>query len=206
MIELRGKHLTDLAKGVDVAHSVDTVPVIHELAGMSSVWNKADFKDRDGRVYRRSHFTPMTLADVEREFADRLVEKQTFQGNLLLNEGINEAFLLICALGSPTAFSAAAAYLGAGDSATAAVATQTGLQASSNKYYQAMDAAFPTSGTQKATWKSTFGTAVANFDWNECTVANGNSDSAKNLNRKVQAMGTKTSAVSRVLTLDITLS
>jgi hypothetical protein len=170
------------------------------------LWNVWDFEDHDEKVYRCSHFTPTSLRDLEREFRNRLVRKHAFVGNLLLNEGIDEAWLIICNLGSPTKFDNSHAYIGVGDSNTAAAATQTGLQASSNKLYKGMDASYPTTGTQKATWKSTFDTGEANFDWNEITVANGNSDSAKNLNRKVQAMGTKGSSVSRVATLDITLA
>jgi hypothetical protein len=59
-----------------------------------------------------------------------------------------------------------------------------------NKYFKGMDSGYPTYGTaQKATWRSTFGPDEANFAWNEITVVNGPDDTAKNLNRKVQAMG-----------------
>jgi len=120
-------------------------------------------------------------------------EVKEFEYNLLLNEGINELWTLICGTGA-TQFSNAAAYMGVGDSATAADATQTGLQAVTNKLYKAMDTSYPTYGSsQKATWRATFGADDANFHWQEITVANGNSDAAKNLNRKVQDMGTKPS-------------
>jgi len=129
-----------------------------------------------------------------------------FAGNVLLNEGINELWTLVCGTGA-TQFSNAAAYMGVGDSATAADATQTGLQAATNKLYKAMDATYPTYGaSQKATWRATFGSADANFAWNEITVANGGSDASKNLNRLVQAMGTKASGSTWVATLEITLS
>jgi len=59
---------------------------------------------------------------------------------------------------------------------------------------------------QKATWQATFGSDEANFTWNEITVANGNSDSAMNLNRKVQSMGTKASGTTWVVQVSITLS
>jgi hypothetical protein len=70
-----------------------------------------------------------------------------------------------------------------------------------------MDGGYPTYGTnQKATWKSTFTALVGNFDWREFTVANGNSDAAKNLNRKVSSQGTKASGQVWELTLEITLA
>jgi len=40
-------------------------------------------------------------------------------------------------------------------------------------------------------FRATFGPNEANFDWREWTVANGDSDAAVNLNRKVQDMGRK---------------
>jgi len=129
-----------------------------------------------------------------------------FEGNLLLNEGIDELWTLVAGTGA-TKFDNANAYMGVGDSATAADPVQTGLQAATNKFYKAMDASYPTYGaSQKATWRSTFASAEANFAWNEITVANGNSDAAKNLNRKVQDMGTKASGSTWVATLEITLS
>lgn len=128
------------------------------------------------------------------------------EGNLLLNEGINELWTILCSA-TGTKFDNTNAYLGVGDSSAAENATQTGLQAATNKLYKAMEASYPTYGTsQKATWKSSFGSAEANFAWNEFTVANGNSDASKNLNRKVSSQGTKTSGQTWELTLEITLS
>lgn len=126
--------------------------------------------------------------------------------NLLLNEGINELWTLVAGTGG-TKFDESNAYLGVGDSATGASAAQTGLQAVTNKAYVAVDAGFPTYGTaQKATWQATFDGSTANHAWNEFTVANGNSDAADNLNRLVEAEGTKTSGQVWQLTLEITIS
>jgi hypothetical protein len=126
--------------------------------------------------------------------------------NLMLNEGINEMWKLVAG-GTATAFNNSNSYLGVGDDSTPAAATQTGLLASSNKYYQAMDGSFPTYGTlQKITFQSTFGASVANFSWQEFTVANGNSDSAINLDRLVLDQGIKILNQVWVLSLVITLS
>lgn len=136
----------------------------------------------------------------------KFIEESIIDGNLLLNEGINLLWSL-AAGGAGTDFGNANAYLGVGDSSTAASASQTGLQAATNKLYKAMDASYPTYGTdQKITFKATFTSAEANFDWNEFTVANGNSDAAVNLNRKVSTQGTKVSGQTWELTLEITLS
>lgn len=126
-------------------------------------------------------------------------------GNLLLNEGITEALKLIGGI-TATAFSNANAYLGVGDSTTAASATQTGLQASTNKLYKAMETGYPSVTNQTITWRSVFGASEANFAWQEFTVANGNSDASKNFNRKVSSQGTKTSGQVWTLDLVITLS
>lgn len=127
-----------------------------------------------------------------------------FPHNLALNEGLNLLFSLLCG-GAGTAFNAANANIGVGDSNAAAAATQTGLQAATNKLYKGMEASYPTYGTsQKVTFRSKFDTAEANFAWNEITAANGNSDSAVNLNRKVQVMGTKASPAVWYANLEIT--
>ena len=119
-------------------------------------------------------------------------ESVTIDGNLMLNEGINSAVLTLLCGGTEDPFDNSHAYIGVGDSMTAAAATQTGLQAVTNKLYVGMDTGYPTYGTsQLAKWQATFTEAQTNFAWNEFTVANGSSDSAVNLNRKVSAQGTK---------------
>jgi hypothetical protein len=144
--------------------------------------------------------------DKEAKYLFGVPQETQFKYNLLLNEGINALWTLVCS-SSGTKFDNSNAYLGVGDSSTAENATQTALQASTNKLYKAMDATYPTYGTsQYATWKSTFTTSDANFAWNEFTVANGSSDTASNLNRKVSAQGTKLNTQTWELTLQITLS
>jgi len=128
-----------------------------------------------------------------------------FKRNCLLNEGITELWTLACSTGA-TKWDNSNANLGVGDDATAAAASQTGLQASTNKLYKAMDATYPQIADQTVTFRSTFGSAEANFAWNEISVSNTNSDSGKNLNRKVQAMGTKVEGTTWVATLAITLA
>jgi len=126
------------------------------------------------------------------------------EGNLLLNEGINALWTLTCG-GSETVFNNANARIGVGDSNVAADPAQTGLQGT-NTAFAGMDSGYPTFGTaQKAVFKSTFGGAVANFAWNEWTVDNG-ATANKNLNRKVQSFGTKTSGETWILTVELSIS
>lgn len=127
-------------------------------------------------------------------------------GNVLLNEGIAELLDLACGLGTPTNFGNSNAYLGVGDDTTAESASHTGLQAATNKLYVAVDASYPQRASQTVTWRGTFDIDQANFNWREFTVANGSSNTAKNLNRKVSTQGTKASGQVWTLDLSITVS
>lgn len=146
--------------------------------------------------------TEWTITKYENAEALDPYEVITFDGNIALNEGITEVMDLIIGAAA-TAFSAANAYLGVGADTTAADATQTGLIAAGNKYYQLVDSVSATG--QTITWQATFGSAVANFAWEEFTIANGSSNSADNLNRKVTGQGTKASPNIWILQCKITL-
>ena len=137
--------------------------------------------------------------------AGRPYEVRVFEKNLLLNEGINAMWSLICGSASFNAYDNTNAYVGVGNGDTVAVATQTDLQGASKKYV-GMDAGYPSYGSsQKATWRGTFGSADGNFAWKEITVGNA-SNGGQNMNRKVEDMGTKSSGSSWVVSLEITLS
>jgi hypothetical protein len=103
-----------------------------------------------------------------------------------------------------TAFNAANAYLGVGDGVTAFATSQTDLVGAS-KARKAMDATYPTAASGVITARSTFATTDANFAWNEVGFFNA-STAGTMLVRWVQALGTKTSAMSSQLTATITLS
>lgn len=104
-----------------------------------------------------------------------------------------------------TAFNNANAYLGVGDSSTVFAAGQTDLQAATNKVRQAMEATYPTRATNVLTFRSLFGTGSANFAWEEWGTFNASSAGTM-LQRKVESLGTKTSAQSWQLTVDITVN
>lgn len=100
-------------------------------------------------------------------------------------------------------FSNANAHLGVGDSTTAFALAQTDLQAASNKLRKAMDATFPTRSGSTLTFKSTFGSSEANFVWAEWGIMNA-ATAGEMLNRKVEALGTKASGATWVLTATVT--
>ena len=105
--------------------------------------------------------------------------------------------------GGGTAYNNANAYIGVGDSATAFSAGQTDLVAATNKLRKAMDATYPQVATNVQTFRSTFATGDANWAWNEWGVFNASS-SGTMMNRKVESLGTKTSAQSWQITVTIT--
>lgn len=105
---------------------------------------------------------------------------------------------------SPTFFNNANAYLGVGNSSTAFSASQTDLQGSS-KFRQAMDATYPQRTSGAITFKSTFATGNANFAWQEWGTFNASSAGTM-LTRKVESLGTKTSAQTWALTVTVTLA
>lgn len=135
-----------------------------------------------------------------------LPAESVIEGNILLAEGIGELWDLVLGLGSPVTFNNANAYIGVGDSTTAESAAQTDLQAASNKTYKAMAATYPQRSGTTATFQSVFGSADANYAWQEFTVSNTSSGTGKNLNRKVSAQGTKASGQTWTVQLQITLS
>lgn len=132
-------------------------------------------------------------------------EQNVIEHNLLLNEGIQLMLDLLIG-GAGTVFSNANAYIGVGDDTTAAAATQTGLQAATNKAYVGMEATYPQRTGQTITFRAVFTALVGNFSWQEFTIANGSSDAAVNLNRKVEDQGTKVAGQTWTLDVEVTLS
>jgi hypothetical protein len=177
---------------------------LNDRAKGKTVWMIYKFNDPDGIVAKLSR-NGVDIDDLKRMFKGRFIGDEKFEGNIFLNEGINFIWTLICG-GSGTPFNNANSYLGVGDGTTSESASQTGLQGT-NKLYKNVDSGYPQYGSdQKAVWRATYGGTEANFAWNEFTVANGSSDTAVNLNRKVTSKGTKTSGTTWILTLTLSLS
>lgn len=142
------------------------------------------------------------------------------EGNLLVIGGASVQWQTLIGNGTTTAgqaltyFNNANAALGVGDSTTAAADTQTDLQAATNKLRRAMDATYPqhtdttgTAGSKSIVFRSTFATADANWAWQEWGVFNSpTAATGRMLNRKVESLGTKTSAATWVLTITLSLA
>ncbi len=105
---------------------------------------------------------------------------------------------------SVTAFNAANAYIGVGNGTAAFSAAQTDLQGAS-KLRKAMEAGYPQRAGNVLTYRAVFGTSEANFAWEEWGLFNAAS-SGTMLNRKVEALGTKTSAQSWQITTTLTVN
>jgi hypothetical protein len=143
-------------------------------------------------------------------------------GNLLMYGGASN--LIECLIGNGTStagqtltyFSNTRAALGVGDSTTAAAATQTDLQAASNKVRVGMDSTYPThtdgtsSGAATVTFRATFDTSTANHRWREWGIFNSSTAATgRMLNRKVEDLdggSAKTSAQTWQLTTTATIS
>lgn len=139
-------------------------------------------------------------------------------GNILVRGGAS--ILWECFKGSgSTATSSAKKYfngtaaIGVGNSTAAATNIQQALQGGS-QLLKALTGGFPThtTGSTAATvvdivYKSTFGLTEANFAWQEWGVFNkATTQQRRMLNRKVQALLTKTSAASATLTVTLSLA
>lgn len=138
-------------------------------------------------------------------------------GNLLMYGGASLLWQCLIGNGTSTAGqnltypSASNAYLGVGDSSTAAAADQSDLQASTNKLRRGMNGTYPShsdgssSGNASIQFQSTFGSADANFAWAEWALFNASSG-GRMINRKVDALGTKSSGNVWVLTVTLSLA
>jgi hypothetical protein len=173
--------------------------------GWTAKWRIDKFRDPEGGIAKELQRGLPIEAALNR-YGEAFVCSEEIEANLALNEGLGELIDLICGLGAPAKWDNANARLGVGDSSTAADAAQTGLQAATNKTFKGMDATWPQRTDQTAEWRSTFGSAEANFNWQEYTVVNADSDAGKNLNRKVADKGTKVSGETWTLSLQITFS
>jgi hypothetical protein len=173
--------------------------------GWKTHWRIDKFKDSENKL-AKAFQSGLSMTEALKLFKEQHKGTEEWDSNIALNEGLGELIDLICGLGTPTKWDNTNARLGVGDSNTAEAATQTGLQATTNKTFKAMDATYPQRTNQTVEWRATFGSSEANHGWQEYTVVNAASDSGKNLNRKVADKGTKVSGETWTLSLQITLS
>ena len=139
-------------------------------------------------------------------------------GNCLLDDGLN-GIVWPAVVGSlATALDGTDGCMGVGDSSTAAVASQTGLQAAANCLWVLLDSVPAVGVDQQLVASGTFGSDQANWVWNELCVgvtsapaslpASSQAPPATGhvLNRVVQSFGTKTSGTTWTGQLTLTLS
>lgn len=143
-------------------------------------------------------------------------------GNLLTRQGKKRIIDRLVGTASNQALDSTHLRIGVGNSNTAAVDTQTDLQAAagaSNRQFELADSAATVgSGASSGvmTVVATFETGDANFAWEEWGIDGGTADGTTVttegnttpglINRKVTTLGTKTSAASWVFTVTITIS
>jgi len=118
--------------------------------------------------------------------------------------------------GTPTPYDNTNAAIGVGSRSTAFAASQTDLTATTygtNKDKRPMEATYPTIAANVLTFRSLYGTGEANYAWAEWAVFNFTAETAPSagsgeymLNRKVDALGTKTSAQSWQITVQLTVN
>ncbi|GAA1770047.1 hypothetical protein [Nonomuraea bangladeshensis] len=130
-------------------------------------------------------------------------------GNALMYGGAAALWHRLTGGTSVTAFDATNARIGVGDGTAAADPLQTDLQGT-NKIRKGMDATYPQhtdgtgAGATTVTFRTTFSTSEANFVWAEWGIFNA-AAAGRMLNRKVEALGEKTSAASWVFTVQLSL-
>lgn len=208
---------TDTSRMSEGASQIGAVLGAHDAIEWRAKWTLRKFEAADIML---AGLDPETAQEKEILAAgvvpSEIIERE---GNLLMYGGVS--CLWQCLIGNGTAsagqaltyFNNGNAAIGSGDSNTAAAATQTDLQASTNKVRQAMDATYPThtdatsSGAASIVFKATFGTSAANWAWAEWGVFNSpTAATGRMLNRKVESLGTKTSAASWAFTVTLTLA
>ena len=127
----------DLAHGRDISHLTHFTPRVVDKGLWRPRWGITKFKEHKDRVYKAGR-EGVSLDEITRQFQDLLMDRMIIPDNVLLNEGINELWTLVAGTGA-TKFDNTNANIGVGDSSAAEAASQTALQAASNKLYKAMD-------------------------------------------------------------------
>jgi hypothetical protein len=208
---------------------LENMGVSYQLAGYhntptSYLMNatRALFNKEPRQAIMRPRFLPVGVG-ITSEWLRKVVgapeETLAIEGNLLLNEGIQRLMdmtMIATVTNNQTAgnpWSNGNSYLGVGDSSTAEAATQTDLQAATNKFYKGMNATYPSRASQTSSFQSDFTSTEANYVWNEWSIAAGATSASgagftvgtTNLNRKVASLGTKATGT-WTLTAQITIS
>jgi hypothetical protein len=156
------------------------------------------------QIHLEKRLGDWTGEDIDAGRAPAPYEVLDRDGNLLTTLGAQRLWEALIGT-AITVYSNANAYLGVGDSATAASAAQTDLQAGANTLRKAMDSTYPQVSTNTLIFRSTFATGDANFAWAEWGTFNASSAGTM-LNRKGDAVGTKASGATWTLTVTLSLT
>jgi hypothetical protein len=137
-------------------------------------------------------------------------------GNLLTTAGLTRLMTLLNGAGGQAMTNTATRLVTGNGVGTAAVGDTdvSAAAGSANRWFQIMDATFPSAATNVLTLKSTFASADGNYTWNEWgsdigtpTVSSSAVVGATLVNHKTSAaLGTKASGSSWALTATITIS
>jgi len=149
---------------------------------------------------------PTEVPDPKGPIGALLPPESVIEGNVLLNEGIQAVEDLLIGAASPTQWDAGNARVGVGDNNTAANATQTALQAPTNKAYLPMANGYPSRSNTTITWQAQADANTANFGWQEFTVVNAANDTGNNINRVANNQGTKVAGQVWTVSVQLTLS
>jgi len=139
--------------------------------------------------------------------------------NLITTSGLTFLSGRITGNVSVNPLSAGYTRIGVGDSSTAASVSQTDLQGTNKYWKQIVASGYPSISGGVIQWQSVFGSAVANFAWNEWALDNGGTGTAGGtandgsavsstlfFNRSVASLGTKASGTTATITVTITES
>jgi hypothetical protein len=118
------------------------------------------------------------------------------------DKGVIAAASLFIGDGLVSAFNSSNARIGVGDSSTAFAASQTDLQAATNKFRKLVDSA-PVRSNNSVDFTSTFTTSEANFAWNEMALFNSSSGDYMATRRTLSGFGTKTSSDTWIVTITV---
>jgi len=184
---------------------------ISDSIKMKAQWRIDKFRDPRDEISKLLK-AGLSIAEAVKRFSAAYLGFETIKGNIAVHEGLYLLTGRISGIDVATAiWDAANANLGVGNSNQAEVDEDTTLIGAS-KLYKTMDGTYPqraaadTAEDQFVEWRSTFGSAEANFAWEEYTVSNTTADTGKNLNRKTSSKGTKASGESWTLSLKITFA
>lgn len=185
-----------------VGYSIEWMVEKWEAEQVAYLSQKLGPKRIQARDFERHHLLPFEVSRVK--------------GNLLTTAGLTRLTNLLTA-GGGVALTNTTLRIGAGNGAGTAAVGDTDLSAaagSSNRWFQIMDATFPSVSAAVLTAKSTFASADGNFAWNEfgmdisaATVASGATVGTTLFNHKTSiAQGTKVAGQVWAATATVTFS